>query len=377
MVFKKSFIIASSLIIIMMSAIAFSEYNYANTVASNTGEVDRGDVNKVVTSTPNPVKPKPIAPVIKPRLPDRNYDKNVVMPDFNRSIFPDKNYPKDVKPVVPPLRPVAFGLSEKIKSELDSNYSDFLAVRKKFKAVEDKSEKDKVRKELQEKTRLLLIAQLKAIIEKLKSVESNGMDDNETRKAIEVLEKKLNTLQNSQDLNVSNLQAVSVESKKIFERNEARVKAKIGLEMAEKYLKVIAKAEAYSKRLGEIISSLKAAGKDTSDLETAKRKLDKDIESIKSTALSLKEKFAAANNKEETLKVMKEAHNQLRIIHKEIQKDIILIRLAFIGAKEISEKGGLSVNTTDEMTAVISGEASNTTELNVPSEELIAGGELQ
>ncbi len=367
MIFKKSFVIASSLIFILMSAIAFSESdnttsdNTTNTDGSNTGS----EPNKVVTKVPNVVKPKPVANVVRP-VPDRNF----VRPDVVRPV-PDR----DLNPVVTPF--VKAKIFDKIKSELDSNYSNFLAVKEKLKIAKDKIEKEKVRKELQEKTRLLLIAQLKAIIEKLKLVESNGVADEETKRAIEVLEKKLNNLQNSNDLNVSDLQSVSSESKKIFERNEARVKAKIGLEMAEKYLKTIAKAEAYSKRLGEIISSLKAAGKDTSRLQTAKEKLDKDIERIKSVALSLKEKFAAANTKEETLEVMKEAHNKLRIIHKEIQKDIILIRLAFIGAKEISEKGELSVNTSDEIEEVVSGEASAVTELNVPSEELTAGGEAQ
>src|SRR3989344_2142621 len=235
---------------------------------------------------------------------------------------------------------------ENAKEGLDEFNS--IKARLRLAASVDKS---RIRAELKATARHVLLNQVNAIINHLDAIEDKQVaPDNyaEVRAFFEAKQQLLVDTNLSQEALIS----TSAEIRDYWRTHRLGVEKDVGEKLIARFDAIIANAEKFSARVAAQIAELKVDGKDTSLLERGLAKLNADIALFKDVSAKVEADLNASSDVNSEITI-REAHQLLARMHKQLQVDFRLMKSLFNATRELDASAELSSKLTSELNQAI------------------------
>src|SRR3989344_6624452 len=234
----------------------------------------------------------------------------------------------------------------KAKERLD----EFNSIKARFRLAAS-VDKLRIRSALKTSAQHVLLNQVNAIINHLDAIEDKQVaPDNyvEVRAFFEAKQQLLLDANISQEVLIS----TSAEIREYWRTHRLGVEKDVGEKLSARFDAIIANAEKFSARVAAQIAELKVDGKDTSLLERGLAKLNADIALFKDVSAKVEADLNASADANSEITI-REAHQLLARMHKQLQVDFRLMKSLFNATRELNASAELSARITAELNEAI------------------------
>ena len=240
------------------------------------------------------------------------------------------------------------------KIKIREGAKDFNSLKERFNHS-SMGEKGRLRAELKSSAQHVLLNQVNAILNHLDAIGGSNVEPADFNEGKAFFEAKQQLLMDT-NMSQEDLIKTSAEIRQYWHDHKVEFERDVGANLNAKFGRVIGNAESFSAKVEGRIDALKAEGKDTNLLESGLAKLKADINLFREASAQVQADLNAAiadgNSASADAKV-REAHELLRAMHRQLQVDFKLMKSLFNATRQLEVSANLSAEIRSELAEAI------------------------